>query len=782
MHIRGTSISPARIILHVAIFGYLSAAVSCSPTRRIPDGEYLFAKNKIKIDEKAVDVNDIKKYEKQTPNKTILGLRFHLFLYNLASPKHDKFPGSWFRKIGEEPVIWDPVLSERTSTEFKHYLETKGYYDAGIRDTVRIKKRKAKVSYDITLNEPYRIRSVSYDFDDRGISHLILADTVNSELKGDIRFDKELLQEERSRLEELLRNNGYYKFSKEFIFFEAREVGDEKYVDLNILFKENIHGIPDPVTKLRKHHQYKIRYAFVYPNFTLYSNMMAENRALADTVFLGPNRIIYAGEPRIRTETVIIPNHCIPNTLYRAGNVKKTYTSYASLGLFRIINISFQDAGSQISDSTGYRYIDSYVELTPRKRQAYQIEVVGTNSEYDVGIRTNLSYNNYNLFKGAEQFQVKLTGGLEGNPEWLSWLKKPSEDDPNRRLIEIGVESTLTLPKFLVPFPAQKFTRKFNPRTTMNVSYSYQDRPKYLRTIASTSFGYRWRGNSYNSHTLLPVEFNFVRVSQISDDIWNEVRNTKLASSFENHTILATRYVFEYSNQIVEKLEDFIYFRSSLESAGNLISLITKDSLILDSVPYFHYLRYDFDLRYNKQITSANRIVYRFFGGLGVPLGKSGTLPFEKLYFSGGPYGLRAWNSGGLGPGSYNYWDSTSYYNRGELKIEANVEYRFKLFWQMEGAFFVDAGNIWTFEPTSLYPGGEFRWDRFYNEIAVGAGLGLRFDFSFLVIRTDFGFKMRDPAIQIGSRWIDFNSQLRNTETYQFRNRLVFQFGIGYPF
>lgn len=774
MPIRTAIRSFTQLALRALLFLLLLGIVSCSPTRRISEGEYLFARNKVKLDSKDLDANEVIKYEKQSSNKTILGLRFHLFLYNLASPEREKFPSSWFRKIGEAPVIWDPILTEQTSEAFMNYVKTKGYYNAVISDTVYLnnKKKKAKADHQIKLNQAHRIRSITYDFEDKSISDLILSDTINSLLHREIRFDKELIQEERQRLEDLLKENGYYKFSKEYIYFEAREAKQDKLVDVEILFKENVSGRPDPETKARKHTQYKIGQTFVYPNFTLYSNMQNDEEIFGDTVVLEDSRVIYADKQMVRPVTVLMPNHNTPASLYRLSNVKKSYTNYSSLGLFRIINISFQDAAYQTNDTSEFNYLDCFIELSPRKRQAYQVELVGSNSDLDLGVRGNISYNNYNFFRGAENFQLVLTLARE-------WGKKTRlETGQIRSLTEVGIQSSITFPIFLVPFKAQRFSRKYNPRTTVNVAYSYQDRPEYLRTIASTAFGYRWKAKTRQTHNFLPVDFNFVRVGQDMDSAFrSSIENTKLQSSFENHMILASRYVFEYSNQVAEKLQDFVYFRTSLESAGNIVSLFTDDSLIF-KVPYFQYLRYDVDFRFNKQITAANRIVYRLFAGIGVPLGKSATLPFERLYFAGGPYGIRAWNSEGLGPGTYNSIDSNTYYNRGELKLEANLEYRFKLFWKVEGALFVDAGNIWTSQLDDTYPGGKFEWNSFYKEIAVGTGIGVRFDLSFLILRTDFGFKMRDPVIQQGSRWVDFNQSAH----YTFRDRFVFQFGIGYPF
>ncbi len=770
------------LVLFVLVVGW-----SCSPTRRLAEDEYLLDKVKTKVDSKTIDAEDLKTYEKQTPNKTILGVKFHLFLYNLASPEKEKGISGWLRKIGEEPVIWNPLLTERTTEQFKTYLKTRGYYDSYVEDTVILKNQKAKVYRSVELNKPYIIRSISYRFEDQKISGLILNDTANRLIKTGDRFDMEKLQQERQRLEELLKNNGYFRFSKEYIFFDATEIPGSKQVDLKILIRENITGIPDPETKVRHHEQYKINSVYIYPDFSLFSDISDENSMQVDTINRDGTHIIYSGKLRIRPEILLWPNLCDPGDLYRLNNLKKTYSNYSSLGLFRVINIHFKELGRDFSDSSNYRYIDSYIELSPRKPQSYDAEIVGTNSSGDFGARTNFRYYNYNLLRGAENLEVRVTGAIEQ-------MKRRTSYSYLKPMLEAGIEATLSVPKILVPFKARQFTMRYNPKTLFNVSYNYQNRPDYIRTIASTSMSYKLKGNQFTSHQLFPVEFNYVLLPEgIRDSSLNaEIMKTALANSFIDHTILDARYTFEYNNQIVGRRGDFIFLRTNLESAGSLIHYIAKrtsnenDTNFL-KVPYFRYLRFDADFRFNKQITEGNRIVYRIFIGAGYPLGDQHTLPFEKMYFGGGPNGVRAWNSYELGPGSVATNSVNYASNLGDVKLEGNLEYRFQLFWVMEGALFVDAGNIWTIYNIENRPNSSFDWGRFYKEIAIGTGIGFRFDFSFLMLRTDFGIKMRDPVITSGSRWIDLNPNVH----YKFlpiklkegqKARLSFQFGIGYPF
>ena len=753
---------------------------SCSPTRHLAEGEYLLDRTVIDLRSKDIDKAELQAYQKQTPNKTILGIKFHLFLYNLSKPDRTRGIGGWLKRIGEEPVIWNPVLTERTTDQFKRYLETKGYYQCEVTDSVKLVKGRAEIEYNVVLNEPYRIKTMQYVFEDQSIKDLVLKDTANCLIKVGDRFDKEIMQNERQRIEDHLKNNGYFNFSKEYIFFEAKEIPGTKDVNLKILIKENIRGIPDPETKVKHHWQYRISSTYIFPDFELRSDARLPQENASDSVIIGNNHILYSGtRHRIRPEAILLPNRCNPGDLYSLNNVKKSYNNYSSMGLYRLINIQFNELNAGGIDTGKYKYLDCQIELSPRDAQSYQTEVVGTNTVGDFGVRANFIYNNYNLLRGAENFQMKLTGAYEqGNKRYQAL----NEGD-KLTMKEFGIESTLTLPKFLVPFKAQKFTRKYYPRTSINISYNYQDRPGYARHIGSTFLSYKWKINTFTTHQLYPIDFNYVWLpDSITDQsLLDDITGTPMEASFRNHTIMAARYTFEYTNRDISKETDYIFFRANLESAGNVIysvyrlASLENDSLFLN-VPYFRYLKGDFEFRSHNKITSSNKIVYRIFTGVGYPLGKSEGMPYEKMYFAGGPNGIRAWNTLELGPGS-DTTSTLSYASKlGDIRLEANLEYRFKLFWVMEGALFVDAGNIWTMNIIKDRIGAEFKWNRFYKEIAVGTGIGVRFDFSYLLIRLDVGYKLRDPSIYKGSRWIDFNNN-----KYPYR-RTAWQFGIDYPF
>ena len=749
--------------------------VSCSPVRKIQDDEYLLTQTKIKIDSRKIENKDLKRFRKQVPNRKILGFRFHLQIYNLANPKREKFPSKWFREIGEEPVLYDPLLTEKTTEQFIKYLNSRGYYHASVTDSVSLDKKKAKVNYEVNLNNPYLISSVRYEFSDTGIASIILNDTLNSEIKINKPFDKEVLAAERVRLELLMRELGYYKFNKEFISFEAQKLNNRDAVALTVKIEEDKSAKPDPVTKIRKHRKYYIRDIYIKPeNTTLTGNEDEVNYdTLSDTNSYRNSYIVYSPPLKIKPNILINSNALKTDELYELKKVRRTYRNYSTLGLFKLVNIQFDE----VPTFTDYiladtAQIDCFIDLTRRKVQSYQVEVVGTNSAGDLGARGNILYRNYNLFRGAEQFRFKLTGAIEA-------LK--NRENRYAPLREIGVETGIDFPVFLFPF-VKGFKSKFRPKTTVTLSFNAQDRPDYNRKIAQAAYGYNLRVNQYATHTFSLNELNYVKVnSEYSDTaFWDKIFGSYLESSYRDHMIANFRYSFTYTNQQLEKLRDFVYLKLSVEPAGNGLnffnnlfnSIKVEDSYHIFGVPYFQYIKSDIDFRYYNVINTRSTLVYRIFGGAGYPYGNSSSLPFERKYFAGGPYGIRAWQSNSLGPGSYLDSTSTFANSLGDIKLEANLEYRFKLFWVLESAFFLDAGNIWSISSAEDREGALFEWNTFYDDVAVGTGLGLRFDFSFFLIRTDFGLKLRDPSRPQGNKWIG------NMKTENW----TIQFGIGYPF
>ena len=769
-----------RCLMHKGILSLVMAIffllTSCSPGRRIPKGSYLLNKNQIEIRQKNIPAEQLNKYILQKPNKKVLGIRFHLWLFNIANPAKTRWPHGWLKKIGEEPVIYNPDFTKNSTGQIKQFLENKGYYYAEIKDTTLYKRKNAIVRYSVIPNEPYRIKSIRYVFEDTATVSWILPDTIHSLIRKGKILDKAVLQEERQRIETFMKNNGYYRFSKEYIYYEARIIPSTLDVDLTLIIKDFVEGETDPKTKIRPHRRYKINNVYVFPYYSPL-DLKEQGQEIStgfDTTYYEGTYFLHKGNPKIKFSLVTNKNNIREGDYYSLSEVDKSYRNFSSLGLFRRVNISFKDADTLVSAGED-KYLDCSMELSRRKVQSYQAELVGTNSSGDIGARGNILYQNWNLFRGAEVLNLRLTGAIEAlSGQNIKFMH------------EMGTEVKISFPKFLAPLRMEKFVRRYTPKTVVTGTYNYQSRPDYTRSIANLSFSYFVEGNKYFTHYFWPIELNYIQLyeDRSTQEFIDDIQTTYLAYSFTDHMVASIRYGLEFNSQKLGKRSDYIFTRVNLESAGNVLNTVSHwmgtDTVDgqhqLLGVPYFQYVRGDFDFRYYNVVDPLNKLVYRLYMGTGYPFGNSKALPFEKKFFSGGTNSIRAWRTRELGPGSSQPDTIFEYPNQvADIKLEANFEYRFKIIWKLEGAFFIDAGNIWAIRSETDRDPAQFEWGRFYKEIAVGTGLGFRLDFNFFLLRFDFGLKLRDPSLPDGKRWIPTNRGFEKGD-------LKFQFGIGYPF
>ena len=738
--------------------------------------EYILDKYKLKVEEGHVDTKELDSYIKPKPNKKILGVKFYLGLYNLSGKKDNGW-NRWLSKIGEAPVLYDTYEAERNNKQIDLYMRNRGYYDAVILDTVKLRKKQAQVTYDVVPGKPYTIRSITYRLEDTSLQSVFLPDTVNTIIKKGGHFDVDQMKSERDRIENFLRNRGYFNFNKEYIYYEVDSSLGTHQVDLTLGIKKYIMISDEGYYLNVPHRKYRIEEIYIYPGYD-------PNKAIEDYrgYLKGLSRIghedfifLYEGElkanPHVISQSVFI----LPGKIYEYEKVRQSHTHLSSLRIYKMVNIVFEEKipGDQV-DRDFYPLV-CHIQLSPTTNQSYTVELEGTNSSGNIGMGGNLNYLHRNLFGGAENFSARFSGAVET-------IKRTSEKGFGN-MIELGTEARLTLPQFLLPFNTEDFIRKFNPKTIISASYNYQRRPDYTRSLMQTTFGYNWSGNELVTHIVNPVQLNFVNMIDATDEFIDSIRDTYLQHSYEDRLILGTNYSMIFSNQKLKKSSDFLFFRSNVESAGLFLSGLAgltnqpRDSLgryKMFGNEFAQYFKGDVEFRFYNIMNDKTSIVYRLFAGMAYPYGNSIAIPFEKQYFSGGANGIRAWHVRDLGPGSYQGAGVTKYPNKtADIKLEANIEYRFKLFWLLEGSLFVDAGNIWSIYEDDERSGAAFSWDRFYKEIAVGPGFGLRMDFSFFVFRLDFGFQFRDPAAREGQRWVFLHEPIRPP---------VVNLAIGYPF
>lgn len=764
--------------------------VSCSTTRNVPDGKYLLNKSKVEIDSKDVTPSDLNTYLKQHPNKEILGFRFHLRLYNLASPY--KFTGlnKWLKTIGEEPIILDTNLVNDGAINVLQYLQSKGYYNAKIDDSIYYHGKKADVYYSISANVPYRVRNLTYSIEDTVIQRLIKSDSVNCLISRKQLFDTDLLQNERSRIESYLRNNGYYNFSKDFVTFSADTSAGNHKVDVLLMIRNPMLVDSEGKRISTNFKRYKIKRVFIYPNYDPIV-FLSKKREL-DTVILNDIQYIFPDDPGVKLSVVYNANFIRPGLMFSNDIVQRSQNNLNLLKLYKFVNISFAENAEKSEavkfdlfqesqpdpDSLLYGYLDCHIQLSQHTLQSYQVELVGTNTTGSLGAEGNLNYQHKNLFRGAEVFDIKLRGLIESAQQKLNL----------NNTLEIGGSLGLSIPKFLGPFSSNDFFIRNAVKTQITASYSFQRRPDYTRTIASMTYGYSWKSSKYVTQNFNPVEINAITIPVISESFQQEIENTFLEYSYINQIVTVSSYSFVFNNQNLQKLGSYTYLRYNLELSGNALSLsfsalnrpkASDGTYQILNTSFSQFIRSDINFTYHQVVDQNNTFAYRLFLGVGYPYGNSKALPFEKKYFSGGANGIRAWQARALGPGSY-YTTGETYPNRtADIKLEANLEYRFKVFWQLEGAIFFDAGNIWSLPGIDTREGTIFKFDKFYKQIALGSGLGIRVNLGFFTLRTDFGYKVYDPSVNPDAKfrpWVPFQQK------FMWKEDVNFNFGIGYPF
>jgi outer membrane protein assembly factor BamA len=764
---------PAYLPAFIAVLIFVLA--SCRSTKYVAEDEYLLDRYRLRIEEGHVDQKELDSYVKPKPNKRILGMKLYLGMYNLSGKKDNGF-NRWLRKIGEEPVLYDEFEAERNNKQISMYMRNKGYYDAQVTDTVRFRKKQATVNYDILPGKPFSIRSVSYNLEDTSLTSVFMPDTVNSLLSTGANFDVDILQSERTRIESNLKRRGYYNFNREYIHYTVDSSAGNHNVDLTLDIKKYILTSSDGYYLTVPHRKYRVEEVYIYPGFDPnrairdYQGYLEElsRNDFNDFIFLYEGKL--KANPNVISQSVFI----LPGEFYDQEAVRQSYKHLSSLRIYKMVNIVFEEYDPNDEVVRDYYPLVCHIQLSPTTNQSYTIELEGTNSSGNIGAGGNLNYLHRNLFGGAENFSARISGAIE--------TIRQTDERGFGNMIELGTEARLSLPQFLLPFKTEDFIRKFNPHTNISASYNYQRRPEYTRSIMQTTFGYNWSGNELVTHIVNPLQLNFVKMIDATQEFIDSIRGTYLQHSYEDRLILGTNYGLIFSNQRIKKISDFLFFRSNLESAGLLLAGVAsatnapQDTLgryEMFGNAFAQYVKGDVEFRWYNILDDKSTIVYRIFAGMAYPYGNSIGIPFEKQYFSGGANGVRAWHVRDLGPGSYQGAGLTKYPNRtADIKLEANIEYRFKLFWVLEGALFVDAGNIWSVNPDSERVGANFSWDSFYKEIAVGPGFGIRMDFSFFVLRTDFGFQFRDPAMPEGQRWV-FLDEFRSP---------VFNLAIGYPF
>jgi outer membrane protein assembly factor BamA len=765
----------------IAIVILVQLISGCKTTRYVPEYKYLLSDIDIKVDNDQIDKEELSTYIRQKDNLRILRiLKFHLWLYSLSNKKKQN---GLLKRIGEPPVIYDLGLKDKSVQQIEQYLYNKGYYQANVTDTVFFNKKKAKVVYKVESGNPYLVRNITYQIKDDGISDIILENKNESLLKtGDI-FDVDVLEKERSRITKILKNDGYFLFADEFIHFKVDTAIAHRKANIEMIIEKpkssTLEGIGE-----QKHKQYTIADYSIFIDKQKVQNELGSTLIYSDTTKRDGFTFYHNGKMSLNENLFYKSVEIKPGEKYTKLEEDKTYNNLYALRQFKFVNIQYHEDPEQGDSLNGI--LKGKIFLPIQTKQNYSFDVEGTTSG-NIGIAGNINYQHRNLFGGAEIFNITIKGANE----WQTSLFENGYSDYNTH--ELGGQIKLTVPGFLFPINEEKLNLFSMPFTSFSIAYNYQDRPNYTRTILNATIGYNWKSGSKYSHTFNLIDLNGVKVPVLDDNFINEIEDLYIKSSYEDHIISSSNYSLVYSNQGKVKRPDYHFFRFNIEAAGNMLNALAvlagnqksyEENLInQDQIVYYkffdtrfaQYLKSDFDFRFGYKFDKYNSIATRAFFGVAFPYGNFNVTPFEKRYFTGGANGIRAWHVRSLGPGTYTP-EVNEYPNQSaDIKLEANVEYRFKLFWIMEGALFVDAGNIWAINKYDNREGAVFKFPSFYKQFAVGTGLGLRVVSPYFILRTDLGLKLRDPSVPVGERWIPLSRSFNG-------NDLNFNIAIGYPF
>ncbi|HEY1024676.1 MAG TPA: BamA/TamA family outer membrane protein [Sphingobacteriaceae bacterium] len=752
----------------------------CSNIKYLPKGESLYVGHEVKIvndttkkaEAKSLQ-SDLEGMVRPQPNSKFLGLRIKLWLYNIAGrPRKEKggLRNLLRNKWGEPPVLASSVDLLKNEQILQNRLENRGYFHAAVRGDTSEKNRKVTATYVATTGIQYLINAVHFPSDSSQLEQTIAATAPGTLLKTGDPYNLDVIKGERDRIDQHLKENGFYFFGPDYILARVDSTVGNHRVNLYLHVKDKT---PEPARKV-----YTIDDVYIYPNFSLDQTEADTSKAKA-VYFEGYNVIDNEKlfEPPVFSRTMFFK----PGDVYNRREHNLALNRLVNLGTFKFVKNRFE-----VVDDTDSAKLDVYYYLTPQPKKSLRAEILGTTkSNNRTGTQINLSWRNRNAFGQAEQLSIT---GYAASEVQVSGTQK------GYNTFRFGGEGTLAVPRFLVPFWDVSTTNEFLPRSLLNLGFEYLNRQKlYGVNSYRGSLGYDWKQNINTQHELYPISINYVKPVKILQQYQDSIdRNPALAASLlkpiESQFIVGSTYSYLYNNQAQIARKNNMYFNGTLDLAGNIFGLITganssdTPKRLFGNV-FSQYIRIDGDYRYYHKLTRTSQWANRIFAGFGLPYGNSSELPFIKQYFTGGSSSNRAFRARSVGPGTFRPPDASVEQflpeQSGDIKVELNSEYRTQISGPMHGAVFVDAGNIWLYNENTGKPGGKFEND-FLSELAVGAGIGIRFDITFLIIRGDLATPLRKPWLPRGERWVfrDFNLA---SPTWR-RENLVFNLAVGYPF
>jgi outer membrane protein assembly factor BamA len=751
-------------------------AASCSGLKKIPPGEYLYTKGEVLIDSDTIPkqyiaplTEELEKLLRPSPNMSFLGIRPKLSIFNsIDSPRNESSIKGWLKyKIGEPPVYLSDVNRDYNTNLLRNRLENLGFFNAQVVSDTTLKKKTAEVTYTATPGIIYRIRSVVFEVDSASdIGKAIRSTESQTLLQVNRPFNLNTIISERERIDNMLKNLGYYYFSPDYLLIEVDSTAGNHHVDLFVTVK--------PETPQKAKQLYRIRNIVIFPNFT-----QAQTRPR-----IPPYTELYRNQFLIVDPEKTYRKFALARTMffkkgdhYNRNSHTRALNQLVGMGTFRFVKNDFLEV-----DTIDANLLDVHYYLTPSPKRGLRIELLGKTASVYNGSEVNVNWINRNTFKSGETLTISVFGGFE--------TQTGGNVNLNSSFYRYGIEANLSFPRIIAPFNWEP-SRRFVPRTFFKTGYEYLHRQSaYSLNSMRFSFGYMWKESYEKEHELDVLEIGYVQPRNITETYRRQMDSIpSLRHTVEPQFTFGPTYTFTYTNTVQPELKHQYYFKGGLDLSANVYGLILGANAKKGEVyqifnaNFAQYVKTEGDFRYYLKLGKNQTLANRAMIGIGYAYGNSTALPYVKQFFAGGPNGLRSFRARAVGPGSYKpiYLDDQNFFadQTGDLKLELNTEYRAKIAGIFHWAAFIDAGNIWLLNKNEDKPGAQIS-RQFYNELAVGGGLGLRFDFSFLILRTDLAIPFRKPYLDKGQRWVFDEIRFQNKDWR--RNNLIFNLAIGYPF
>lgn len=760
-------------------------AAACSNTKYLKPGQILYTGAEVKINpdtsgkidnEKTVK-SDLESKTRPRPNKSILGLRPKLYIYNLAGePKKPKGIRHWLRtKVGEPPVLLSEVKLNYNNAVLTSYLLSQGYLQSVVTGDTLVKGKSGKAIYTAETGQRYKINAINFPADTGNLANIINRNREKSLLKKGDYYNLDVFKNERIRMDNDLKENGYFYFSPDYLILQVDSTIGNHLVNINIKVKDIA---PDAGLK-----PYTINNIRIYPSYSLRRDSVL--RKLTPEIYkdfeIYDNRNTF--KPRLFDRLVFFQK----GERYNRKDHNQSLNRMVNVGAFQAVKAEFVPL-----DSFKNNQLDLNIYLTPLKKNSLTFSVTGTSKSNNfVGSEVKLTQTTRNLFRGAEQLDLSVGGGFE---------TQVSGQSRGLNSFSLSGEAKLTFPRFIVPFYKPKSTTAFIPKTVTSLSYELLSRGSLYRLNSfKGEYGYVWKENQYKEHTFNPISITFVRPTVTNDSAKQDSLYAipGIRSTLERQFIIGSSYNFSYTNQMEDNRRNNIYFNGNIQMGGNVWGLFVPKNEFgqkaLFNVPLTQFIRLETDLRDYYKITRNLIWANRLNLGYGYAYGNSTSMPFVKQFFAGGTNDIRGFAARSLGPGTYRPQQAAIFADQsGDVKAMLNTELRFKLVSVLYGALFADAGNIWlrkedegstdpvTGRVDEGRPGSGFKLKNALSEMAISTGAGLRVDATIFVIRLDVAFPIRKPYLPPGERWVidqvDFGSKSWRKEN------LIYNIGIGYPF